>query len=136
MSLLPYEVTTLSDDYGFGTTGAGWTVTAELLVVAVTAAWFGPTIDRRDKRVLTIAGVLVSSAASVASILVHQVSALVLCRLLVGLGCGMIAASSCALPTLHRQPERVFAYMQVTLGVQFGFANYAMGIASQLGSCP
>jgi predicted MFS family arabinose efflux permease len=103
------------------------------LVVAITAAWFGPTIDRRDKRVLTIAGVLISSAASVASILVHQVSALVLCRLLVGLGCGMIAASTCALPTLHRQPERVFAYMQVTLGVQFGFANYAMGIASQLG---
>ena len=133
MNLLPYEVATLSDSYGFGTTGAGWTATAELLVLAFTAAWLGPTIARRDKRALTVAGVLVSSTGAVASILAQEGILVVSSRLTVGLGCGMIAAATSALPTLHRRPKRVFGYMQVTLGIQFGFANYAMGLAAPLG---
>jgi len=133
MSVLPFEVSTIADDYAFGTTGAGWTATGELLVLAVTAAWLGRSIDSRDKRALSVLGVLVASAASVGSIGAHSIIALVLSRLMVGLGCGMIAAATNALPTLHRKPERVFAYMQITLGVQFGLANYAMGIASGLG---
>lgn len=133
MNLLPYEITTLADDFKLGTRGASLTATVQLLVLASTATWLGRTIDRRDKRRLTILGILIGIAASVISMLVHNVESLIVCCSVVGVGCGMIAAATCALPTLHKNPERVFAYMQVTLGVLFGLGNWAIGAAAPLG---
>jgi predicted MFS family arabinose efflux permease len=133
MNLLPYEITTLADDFKMGVRGASLTATVQLLVLASTATWLGRTIDRRDKRRLTILGILIGIAASVVSMMVHSVESLIVCCAVVGVGCGMIAAATCALPTLHENPERVFAYMQVTLGVLFGLGNWAIGVAAPLG---
>jgi predicted MFS family arabinose efflux permease len=134
MNLLPYEITTLADDFKLGMRGASLAATLQLLVLASTATWLGRTIDRRDKRRLTILGILIGIAASVISMLVHNVESLIVCCSVVGVGCGMIAAATCALPTLHENPERVFAYMQVTSGVQFGLGNWAIGVAAPLGN--
>jgi len=133
MEVLPYQVTSLSADYGLGTAGAGWTVTVELLVLALTATWLGTTIDRRDKRRLTLIGAAIASVACVAWIPVHHVTALIACCIFVGFGCGMVSAATSALPTLHPKPERMFAYMQVALGLQFGFVNYGMDLAASWG---
>jgi predicted MFS family arabinose efflux permease len=130
MTLLPYEVVSLADQYGAGTVGAGWIVAAELLAVAASAAWFGRTIDARDKRRLATVGVVLALGASVGSIAVASFIALIVMRLLFGVACGMLAAATNALPTLDADPERVFAAMQVAVGVIFGVATYAAGYAS------
>src|ERR1700690_3209402 len=90
MNLLPYEITTLADDFKLGMRGASLTATVQLLVLASTATWLGRTIDRRDKRRLTILGILIGIAASLVSMLVHSVESLILCCAVVGVGCGMI----------------------------------------------
>ena len=63
MNLLPYEITTLADDFKLGMRGASLAATVQLLVLASTATWLGRTIDRRDKRRLTILGISIGIAA-------------------------------------------------------------------------
>jgi MFS family permease len=131
MTLLPYEVTTLATGYGAGTAGAGWIVACELLAVAVSAAWFGRDIDSRDKRRLSANGIGLALLASAASIYTDDLRALIGCRLAFGIGCGMIATATNALPALHHSPERVFSIMQIAVGIFFGIATYAAGLASE-----
>jgi len=131
MTLLPYEVTSLATQYGAGTAGAGWIVATELLAVAVSAAWFGRTIDAQDKRRLTMIGVALALLASAGSIYVDDLRALIAWRLIFGFGCGMVAAATNALPAAHPAPERVFAVMQIAVGIFFGAATYAAGMAGE-----
>jgi hypothetical protein len=133
MCQLPYEITILSDEYGLGTRASGCIATGELLVLASAAAWFGRTIGRRDKRLMTVAGILIGGAASIASAIVQQDIGVIFCRMLLGLGCGMIAAATNALPLLHREPERVFGYFNVTIGILFSLSNLAMDFVLQWG---
>ena len=131
MALLPYEVFSLATQYGAGTVGAGLVAAAELLAVAASSAWFGRTIDAQDKRQLAVLGVVCALLASIGSIYIGELRYLGACRLTFGLGCGMLAAATNALPTLDADPERVFAYMQVAVGVVFGIATYLSGYGSE-----
>jgi predicted MFS family arabinose efflux permease len=133
MLLLPYEITALADEYGWGSKAAGLVVTFELLIIAATAAWLARTIDLRDKRAWTIYGVLLAGGASVASVIAPGAVAMLVCLVLTGLGCGMMAATTNALPALHPHPERVFAYVQATAAILFGCMNWAMGLLANVG---
>ncbi|TWT11506.1 MFS transporter [Reyranella sp. CPCC 100927] len=113
---LPYEVATLSTDYGLGPSVAGWVGTGEILALAITASWIGRVIARCDKRILTVIGLAIASAASLASIATANVPVLVGSRIVFGIGLGLIAAATSALPAAHPAPERLFAYMQVVAG--------------------
>ncbi len=116
---LPYEVSVLSNAYAFGPSIAGWIGSGEILALAVTASWIGRTIARRDKRALTVAGVVIAGAASLVCILTDNMPLLIACRLAFGVGLGMITAAVTALPVLHPAPERLFAYMQLASGLIF-----------------
>src|SRR5260370_16495794 len=54
ITLLPYEVSTLSDGYPAGPVAAGWITAAELLALACAASCLGQTIAFPDKRRLTL----------------------------------------------------------------------------------
>lgn len=131
MTLLPYEVASLAFQYEAGSVGAGWIVAAELLAVAASAAWFGRKIDSEDKRRLAVLGVFIALLASVGSVYSDSLRLLVVCRLAFGIGCGMLAAATIALPALAADPQRVFAYMQLALGIAFGIVTFAGGYGSQ-----
>jgi MFS family permease len=121
ITLLPYEVSTLSVGYHVGPVRAGWIAAAELLAVACAASYVGQSIAVRDKRRLTIFGVAIALGASIGCIFADHLVIIIALRLLFGVGTGIIAAATNALPTLHEAPERLFAYMQLALGVVFGF---------------
>jgi predicted MFS family arabinose efflux permease len=125
--LLPYEVSTLSVGYHVGAAAAGWITGAELLALACAASCLGQTIAFRDKRRLTILGGVIALAATVGCLLTDHIVLIVALRLLFGVGTGMIAAATNALPALYHAPKRLFAYMQLALGLVFGVALFAVG---------
>jgi MFS family permease len=127
--LLPYEVSTLSVGYHVGAAAAGWITGAELLALACAASCLGQTIAFRDKRRLTILGGAIALAATVGCLLIDHIVLIVALRLLFGVGTGMIAAATNALPALYHAPKRLFAYMQLALGLVFGVAIFAVGAA-------
>ena len=125
--LLPYEVSTLSVGYHVGAAVAGWITGAELLALACAASYLGQTIAFRDKRRLSILGGAIALAATVGCLLTDHIVLIVALRLLFGIGTGMIAAATNALPALYHAPKRLFAYMQLALGLVFGLALFAVG---------
>jgi predicted MFS family arabinose efflux permease len=130
--LLPYEVSTLSVGYHLGAAAAGWITGAELLALACTASCLGQTIAFRDKRRLTILGGVIALAATVGCLLTDHIVLIIALRLLFGVGTGMIAAATNALPALYHAPKRLFAYMQLALGLVFGVALFAVGAVESL----
>src|SRR6266851_1564624 len=127
--LLPYEVSTLSVGYHIRPAAAGWITAAELLALACAASYVGQTIAFRDKRRLTILGIAIALAATIGCLLTDKIVVIVSLRLLFGVGTGVIAAATNALPALHHSPNRLFAYMQLALGLVFGVAIFAVGTA-------
>jgi MFS family permease len=127
ITLLPYEVSTLSEGYHVGTAGAGWIAAAELLALACAASYVGQSIGVRDKRRLTIWGLAIAIGATLGCLLTDHVVVLIGLRLLFGAGTGLIAAATNALPALHSRPGKLFAYMQLALGIVFGLALFAVG---------
>lgn len=127
ITLLPYEVSTLSVGYGVGTAGAGWIAAAELLALACAASYVGQSIGVRDKRRLTILGLSISIGATIGCLVTDHVVVLIGLRLMFGVGTGLIAAATNALPALHSTPGKLFAYMQIALGIVFGLALFAVG---------
>ena len=127
ITLLPYEVSTLAVGYHVGTAGAGWIAAAELLALACSAAVVGQSIGVRDKRRLTVLGVAIAIGATLGCLLSDHVVVLIGLRLLFGVGTGLIAGATNALPALHSNPGKLFAYMQVALGIVFGLALFAVG---------
>jgi MFS family permease len=127
ITLLPYEVSTLSVGYHVGTAGAGWIAAAELLALACAAVYVGQSIAVRDKRRLTIVGLAIAIGATIGCLVTDHIVVLIAWRLLFGIGTGIIAAATNALPALHSAPGRLFAYMQVALGVVFGLAIFSVG---------
>ena len=127
VTLLPYEVSTLSLSYHVGPAGAGWITAAELLALACSASYVGHAIASRDKRRLTLLGLAIALAATVGCLRTDHLVPIVALRLLFGVGTGIIAAATNALPALHHAPKRLFAYMQLALGVVFGLAILAVG---------
>jgi len=125
--LLPYEVSTLSVGYHVGPAVAGWITAAELLALACAASYLGQTIALRDKRRLTILGCAIALAATVGCLLTDHIVLIVALRLRFGVGTGIIAAATNALPALYHAPERLFAYMQLVLGLVFGVAIFTVG---------
>jgi predicted MFS family arabinose efflux permease len=127
ITLLPYEVSTLSVGYHLGQVRAGWITAAELLALACAATFVGQSIALRDKRRLTLLGFAIAAGAATGCLLTRQVALIIGFRLLFGVGTGIIAAATNALPALHHAPAKLFAYMQLALGVVFGLAIFVVG---------
>jgi predicted MFS family arabinose efflux permease len=127
VTLLPYEVAALSVGYHVGPVRAGWITTAELLALACAASYVGQSIARHDKRRLTLLGIAIAAAAAIGCLSTDHVALIIAFRLLFGVGTGIIAAATNALPALHHAPKKLFAYMQLALGVVFGLAIFVVG---------
>ena len=127
ITLLPYEVSTLSEGYHVGAAGAGWIAAAELLALAGAASFVGQSIGVRDKRRLTILGLAIAIGATLGCLVTDHVVVLFGLRLLFGVGTGIVAAATNALPALHSSSGKLFAYMQLALGIVFGLALFAVG---------
>jgi MFS family permease len=127
--LLPYEVSTLSVGYHLGAAAAGWITAAELLALACAASCVGQTIAVHDKRRLTILGIAIALVATAGCLLTDHVGRIVGLRLLFGVGTGIVGAATNALPALHHAPKRLFAYMQLMLGLVFALSIFAVGAA-------
>jgi predicted MFS family arabinose efflux permease len=130
--LLPYEVTTLADGYHLRPAVAGWIAAAELLALACAASWLGQTIAIRNKRRLTLLGVAIALAATLGCLLTDHLVLIVTLRLLFGVGTGMIAAATNALPASHHNPKKLFAFMQLVLGLIFALSIYAVAAAEPI----
>src|ERR1700676_314027 len=127
VTLLPYEVSTLSVGYHLSPVRAGWITAAELLALACAASYVGQSVAFRDKRRLTILGIAIAAGATTGCLLTDHMVLIIGFRLLFGVGTGIIAAATNALPALHQVPEKLFAYMQLALGVIFGLAIFVVG---------
>src|SRR5882757_585696 len=117
VTLLPYEVSTLSVGYHLGQVRAGWITAAELLALACAAAYVGQSIALRDKRRLTILGIAIAAAATTGCLSTDHMVLIIGFRLLFGVGTGIIAAATNALPALHQAPEN-HAQRQLHVGEQ------------------
>jgi predicted MFS family arabinose efflux permease len=133
VTLLPYEVSTFSVGYQVGPVRAGSIAAAELLALACAASYFGQSIAMRDKRRLTLLGIAIAVAATTACLLTDHILAIIAFRLLFGVGTGIIAAATNALPALHHAPKKLFSYMQLALGVVFGLAIFVVGAVQSFG---
>lgn len=132
IAAVPYEVATLVNDYGAGASPAAWTASAELLALAFTVTWVGRTIVARDKRRAAVAGVIVAILATLISILTRNLAMLIAARMAVGVGLGLIATATNALPALHHMPARMYAYMQLALAAVFGALMYSTPAVDEL----
>jgi predicted MFS family arabinose efflux permease len=121
---LAYEVTILADEYAFGPTVAGLITALEAGAMAVTVLYVGRSIDQRDKRRLTLLGILIAITASLISLSVVTLPTMAFVRALFGVGLGLIAAATNALPSQRRNPERLFASMQFAVGLVFIIIMY------------
>jgi len=93
-------VLALPDLYGaFDTTivGVAWVITAYNLVVAVCAFLLVPVVRRVDARKLSLAGLLLFCAASVACAAAWSLEALIVARCLQGAGAALLLAGTLAL---------------------------------------
>lgn len=127
--LLPYEVTTLSAGYHLRPAVAGWIAAAELLALACTASWLGQTIELRNKRRMTLLGVALALVATLGCLSTDHIVLIVALRLLFGVGTGLIAAATNALPASHPNPKTLFASMQLVLGLIFALSIFAVAAA-------
>jgi len=130
--LLPYEVTTLADGFRLSPAAAGWISAVELLALACTAGYLGRTIAARNKRALTILGVAIALVATLGCFLTDRVVLIVALRLLFGIGTGLIAAATNALPASHHSPKTLFAYMQIVLGLVFAVSIFMVSAMEPL----
>jgi len=132
VTLLPYEVSTLSVGYHLSPVRAGWITAAELLALACAASYVGQSVAFRDKRRLTILGIAIAAASTTGCLVTDHMVLIIGFRLLFGVGTGIIAAATNALPALHQAPEKLFAYMQMALGVVFGLAIFVVGAVQSI----
>lgn len=118
--MLPYQVGLLPDFLHVSLALAGWAATLELLALAVGVAWIGRTISARDKRRLCLVGIAIAGMACLMSLSSGTIWIYLAARTIFGLGLGLLAAATNALPAQFARPERVYAYMQVALSIVFG----------------
>lgn len=121
---LAYEVVILADEYAFGPTVAGLVSALEAMAMAVTVVLAGRSIDRLDKRRLSMFGIAIAIFASLASLFIATLWTMVFVRALFGVGLGLIAAATNALPSQRRNAERLFAAMQFAVGLVFIIVMY------------
>ena len=123
---LPYEVTSLTTRFNLGGSAAGWMASAELLAVAVSAALFGRSIAKRDKRTASLLGVSIGVVGTLVSASVSPFTVVVGARILVGCGIGIIAACANATVAMYDKPERTFAQMLAMMSIVFAAVMYVV----------
>jgi len=114
---LPFLVGEYVEYYGKSDSVAGWLASAEIgslaLAAAVTAVLLGRISPKQPLRI----GLVLSALGAAATVLSSSFLVLVLSRLVLGIGLGLIAAASNAIPAGKENSTRIYAVMIVAMGV-------------------
>ncbi|MGB8417035.1 MFS transporter [Paraburkholderia sp.] len=121
---LPYELTTITSGFGASESTAGWIVSAELLMLTAFAVLAGRSIEAQDKRILTLAGVVLAIVGATISILFDSLPMFIFARLIIGAGLGIVTAATNALPAMFSQPEKTYAQIVMTIALMFAALMY------------
>ena len=114
---LPFLVGEYVEYYGKSDSVAGWLASAEIgslaLAAAITAILLGKISPKQPLRI----GLVLSALGAAATVLSGSFLVLVLSRLVLGIGLGLIAAASNAIPAGKENSTRIYAVMIVAMGV-------------------
>lgn len=121
---LPYEISLLVARFSVTTELASWIASGEVLALACAATISGKFMPRVDKRMFTIAGLIVALLGNILSASSTDLTLLILARIVCGSALGVVSAASNALAVNHPRPERMYAFMMVGLSVVFCIVMY------------
>ena len=97
---------------------AGYVAFAEFIVLSLTAIAIAPFLPRLSYRALCFCAASVAIAAQVISILLIDLSLIVIMRCIAGVGEGLVyAASLAAVASRSANPDKLYGYIQVTWAV-------------------
>lgn len=117
---LPYELESLVSRFSVSEEAAGWIASSELLSLALAAVFFGRTVAKKDKRLLSIYGVSLAIIGTAVSIVADHIELLVVARIVLGFGLGILTASTNAIPANYSDPEKIYAKMLATMAIVYG----------------
>ncbi|GGK26415.1 MFS transporter [Streptomyces camponoticapitis] len=111
----------IRDDLGIGSTAAGLLLTAHALSIAVAGPLAGWSIDRWGLRAPLVTGLLVYGLAGGAGLFVESYTALIISRLVFGVGAAAVfTGSTVALLTLYQGAERDRVIGRRSTAISFG----------------
>jgi predicted MFS family arabinose efflux permease len=116
---LPFEISELIARHGLTAEAASWIASGEVLALACAAGVCGRFVARIDRRLFTIAGLVLAFLSSVLSACPVDLVTVIVARIIFGAALGVVSATSNALAGLHPRPERIYAYVMVGLSVIF-----------------
>jgi len=114
---LPLLIGSLIDGFGLDEVGAGLLGSLELTGLAVASLLLAPRVDRMSRRHLAISGVIAACAGHGLSALTGSFPVLVLARIAAGLGEGATIAAANSAAASARDPDRLFAQVNVLGGL-------------------
>lgn len=122
-SALNLAIPAMGTYFNMGATNVGWITTVYMLTIAAMAVPFGKLADNTSRRNTLIAGVAVFGAASVIGIWAWSAAAILVIRIIQGIGAAMIFASNMPI-AIDAFPgkERGKAIGIVTSGIYVGLA--------------
>ena len=111
-NIIPFQIGVLVDACGLSELQASFIGTSEIAAVAVTAILVSPFVHRVSHSKCAIAGICVAAAAQVISMLVSSFAPLLICRLLAGVGLGLVYAAATSAGAAAINPDRMYGVAQ------------------------
>jgi predicted MFS family arabinose efflux permease len=107
----PFQFTVLATGSGFGAVAAGWILSAEIGLAALVSMGLGYFSHARTTRRSLAAGTLLCLAGNVATVLVTAFPATLLCRMVAGIGEGLLIANVNVAVARLDDPEKRYGHI-------------------------
>lgn len=109
LNLAPFTIGAFIDDLGITQARSGFLVTAELVVIGLSAILISPTVNKIGIRRTALLGIIIAITGQLASLLFEQFGSLLTIRLFTAMGLGLVYASANAAGGRAKNPDAVFS---------------------------
>ena len=109
LNLAPFTIGAFIDDLGMTQERSGFLVTAELVVIGLSAILISPTLSKIGIRRTALLGIIIAITGQLATLLFEQFGSLLTIRLFTAMGLGLVYASANAAGGRAKNPDAVFS---------------------------
>ncbi|WP_226571390.1 MFS transporter [Mangrovibacter yixingensis] len=123
-AMMPYEVVSLAQRLSITEAQSANITSCEMLALSVLTWVSGRYVTRFEKRQMALMGILVALAGIAVSFFGHDYYTILVGKIILGAGGGIITAATNAIPALFKGPERLFAEMFASMAVMIAAIMY------------
>lgn len=132
--VMPYLIGSLADGMGLGIDQAGLIGSAELMVVALSAFATSTKVRVLPRRKVAMLGGVIAIVGHSLSLLTNSIEALVICRVLAGVGAGMTLAIGNACLAASHDPSKAYGQVMMLLATVTGGVVVSLGYITEIWS--